>query len=180
MKVILVLFVGLLVLIPVQTKADPSPEIEALMDQPVSMFDLGMWKLELRFEKQLEFYKEMTLISEKLMYFADVIYDWDDNKIAVVIRIKPLNDEPFGIEACKVEQDQFYELMTMYTFFVNDSLFLDFQKRGYSVGETGMTAEKLCSSIKIMTIGNYKDEDGNPQQRVCTFNFDCSDKMCSE
>lgn len=76
--------------------AEPTPTVRWLMNEPVSLFDLGMYRLSLECDKWgVKFGDQLAMVLKiKLRNgpFVDVSYDWDNNRITFRTQIFPLNE----------------------------------------------------------------------------------------
>lgn len=62
------------------TCADPGPVVQWLMNEPASLFDIGIWKLDLELERISEIELEWAMSA-----YAD--YDWARNRITIKARV---------------------------------------------------------------------------------------------
>ena len=70
----------LLLLIFVQNSAaEPTPSAHFLMNEPVSLMDLGIYKLE----KDIKGLQDKLTVNHTAPFNVSVDYNWDENKIAI-------------------------------------------------------------------------------------------------
>ena len=79
MRASVISILSLLVLMTIngrQLRAEPGPVGTWLMNEPASLWDLGMLRLE-------EYISEMKETHLQVNYTEDINYDWDENRIMI-------------------------------------------------------------------------------------------------
>ncbi len=81
-----ILFIGMIILITASNlNAKPSELTSYLMKTPVNLFDLVMWKIELKLKMMDVSYIDPITKVKKTAYVLTkkVVYDWDKNSIDI-------------------------------------------------------------------------------------------------
>lgn len=88
----IILIAGLILLIAGNGQAEPTPKISYLMNEPASLFDLGMFALNEQLRRNILFLdsEPKKWISKGLIW---AYYDWDKNRIKIFYR--NILDNPF-------------------------------------------------------------------------------------
>src|SRR2546427_13041601 len=83
-----------------QSYAEPSPTVRKLMNEPVSLFEYGLYKLEKRLESidfSDEHYgynnPENRLLSQPKSTSSEVYYEWGRNRIIIRLDSTPENPD---------------------------------------------------------------------------------------
>jgi len=91
-----------------QICAEPSPTVRKLMDEPVSLFEYGLYKLEkmlqnIDFSDEHYHYNnpENRLLSQPQSTYSEVYYEWNRNRIVIRLHATPENPEKLSALSAK-------------------------------------------------------------------------------
>ena len=83
MKKVIVFFVIVFFISVPNVSGEPSKTIQYLMNEPVSMFDWGIYKLEKYFSNRIDIYSKNKKNIDIAFYSAEVEYEWENNRIVL-------------------------------------------------------------------------------------------------
>jgi hypothetical protein len=95
---------------PVSAFAEPAPATTWLMNEPMSIWDWGIFRLQGRVDNMKEV---QSLLRDAKWFFGDVEYDWDANRIKIQIA---LDSSALTSKSCIENMRQAKAVLTNYTF----------------------------------------------------------------
>ena len=108
-----IITISILVLLSVTTNvyAEPTPSVNYFMNESVSLFDFGIYKLNLTIESLCNYeLKDMAVLYDNhkdidvFYYSSEISYDWKKNRIRIIISPKYRNkkvDDKKLLDLCK-------------------------------------------------------------------------------
>lgn len=80
--------------------AQPTPNIQYLMHESVSMFDWGIYRINEKL-KNWEESKGLIGISSSIAVAPEAFYDWSSNRIIIYVKVFPVKSQEEAKELCR-------------------------------------------------------------------------------
>ncbi len=168
MRILIILSI---LLIPIKTYAEPSSSVTYLMNEPFSLFDWGLYKLEDSL-KDTKF-KDLHLIFRTL---SSVDYEWNKNVINITLTIYPSYSSLSKGDPKKICRSALTSIKERYGFgWEKDIRFLVsikrfFQHKGYEKKDepkTLMEDLEAMTKITVQVLASETDKPAFSKQASC-------------